>query len=35
MQRQIRPWLSSNGWLLAAGLLPGLLLIGALIYFTG
>lgn len=35
MQRQIRPWLSSNVWLLAMGLLPGLLLIGALIYFTG
>lgn len=35
MQRQIRPWLASNRWLLAAGMLPGILLIGALIYFTG
>ncbi len=35
MQRQIRPWLKSNGWLLAAGLLPAVLLVGALVYFTG
>lgn len=35
MQRQIRPWLASNGWLLAAGLLPAVLLVGALVYFTG
>jgi multiple sugar transport system permease protein len=35
MTRQMRPWLASNGWLLAAGLLPALVLIGALVYFTG
>lgn len=35
MRRQIRPWLASNGWLLAAGMLPALVLIGALVYFTG
>ncbi|MFY8030863.1 MAG: carbohydrate ABC transporter permease [Devosia sp.] len=35
MRRQIRPWLASNGWLLAAGMLPAILLVGALIYFTG
>ncbi|HEY9011677.1 MAG TPA: sugar ABC transporter permease [Devosia sp.] len=32
--RQMRPWLASNGWLLLAGLLPALILIGALLYFT-
>lgn len=35
MQRQMRPWLASNGWLLLAGLLPAVILIGALVYFTG
>src|SRR5688500_3397311 len=33
--RQISPWLASNGWLLLAGMLPALLLVAALIYFTG
>jgi multiple sugar transport system permease protein len=33
--RQLRPWLASNGWLLIAGMLPAVVLIGALIYFTG
>ena len=33
--RQMRPWLASNGWLLLAGMLPAVVLIGALIYFTG
>lgn len=33
--RQMRPWLASNGWLLLAGLLPAIILIGALLYFTG
>jgi multiple sugar transport system permease protein len=33
--RQISPWLASNGWLLFLGLLPAVILIGALIYFTG
>lgn len=33
--RQMRPWLASNGWLLLAGLLPALILVGALLYFTG
>ena len=35
MQREIRPWLSSNYGLLFLSIIPAILLIGALLYFTG
>ena len=34
MQRQIRPWLAANLWLMLLGILPAVLLLGALLYFT-
>ena len=34
MQRQIRPWLAANLWLMLLGVLPAVLLLGALLYFT-
>lgn len=35
MKNQISPWLVSGRWLLIAAMLPALILIGALLYFTG
>ena len=34
MKNQANPWLTSNLWVLALGLLPAAILIGALLYFT-
>ncbi|WP_404401142.1 carbohydrate ABC transporter permease [Pelagibacterium halotolerans] len=35
MKHQLHPWLASNLWLLVALAIPAVLLIGALLYFTG
>jgi multiple sugar transport system permease protein len=35
MKSHVNPWLASNGWLLAVAMVPAVLLLGALIYFTG
>jgi multiple sugar transport system permease protein len=35
MRHQANPWITSNLWLLSAAMLPAIILIGALIYFTG
>ncbi|RYG99240.1 MAG: sugar ABC transporter permease, partial [Alphaproteobacteria bacterium] len=35
MRHQANPWITSNLWLLSAAMLPAIVLIGALLYFTG
>jgi multiple sugar transport system permease protein len=35
MRHQANPWITSNLWLLSAAMLPAIILIGALVYFTG
>lgn len=35
MRHQANPWITSNLWLLSAAMLPAIILVGALIYFTG
>jgi multiple sugar transport system permease protein len=35
MKTLTTPWLAANGWLLAIAMVPALLFIGALVYFTG
>lgn len=35
MRHQANPWITSNLWLLSAAMLPAIVLVGALLYFTG